>query len=206
MLSCMHAHAVSSCTAAELLANEHTLGVYVIPTLASALDEMMGGGVACGQVTEFCGVPGVGKTQIGCVLLALVFSHHACHLLLLWYMQSTHDILHACVTVVNMVCRHALVAAPSLGALVMLCAGCSSLSTYKYQQCLVVWVGQPCTSVRGMCCCCSGPCLELPMRLLVLLLPLHVVLSCCRRYAPASLHYLVCRLPGAGQCLPHAVV
>lgn len=29
------------------------------------MDKILGGGVAVGQVTEFCGVPGVGKTQLG---------------------------------------------------------------------------------------------------------------------------------------------
>lgn len=29
------------------------------------MDKVLGGGVALGQVTEFCGVPGVGKTQLG---------------------------------------------------------------------------------------------------------------------------------------------
>jgi RAD51-like protein 2 len=29
------------------------------------MDQILGGGVALGQVTEFCGVPGVGKTQLG---------------------------------------------------------------------------------------------------------------------------------------------
>ena len=36
-----------------------------IITFCSDLDAILGGGVAQGQVTEFCGVPGVGKTQIG---------------------------------------------------------------------------------------------------------------------------------------------
>ena len=35
-----------------------------IITFCSKLDSMLGGGVALGEVTEFCGVPGVGKTQI----------------------------------------------------------------------------------------------------------------------------------------------
>ncbi|GLC45214.1 DNA repair protein rad51c [Pleodorina starrii] len=36
-----------------------------IVTMCRELDELLGGGVATGQVTEFCGVPGVGKTQLG---------------------------------------------------------------------------------------------------------------------------------------------
>jgi len=50
--------------------NQHVL------TFCAALDNILGGGVACGQVTEFCGVPGVGKTQIGCVgfcAMALIY-------------------------------------------------------------------------------------------------------------------------------------
>lgn len=38
-----------------------------IRTSCPALDQLLGGGVARGAVTEFCGVPGVGKTQLGCV-------------------------------------------------------------------------------------------------------------------------------------------
>jgi len=36
-----------------------------IPTFCRELDGALGGGVKLGQVTEFCGVPGVGKTQLG---------------------------------------------------------------------------------------------------------------------------------------------
>lgn len=35
-----------------------------IATFSKDLDELLGGGVALGTVTEFCGAPGVGKTQI----------------------------------------------------------------------------------------------------------------------------------------------
>jgi RecA/RadA recombinase len=41
----------------------------VIVTFCKALDDMLNGGVQLGQVTEFCGVPGVGKTQM-CMQLA----------------------------------------------------------------------------------------------------------------------------------------
>jgi hypothetical protein len=37
-----------------------------ISTCCGQLDEALGGGVHCGRVTEFCGEPGIGKTQIGC--------------------------------------------------------------------------------------------------------------------------------------------
>jgi RAD51-like protein 2 len=36
-----------------------------IITFCGEIDEMLGGGVPVGEVTEFCGVPGIGKTQIG---------------------------------------------------------------------------------------------------------------------------------------------
>jgi RAD51-like protein 2 len=38
-----------------------------IITFNQAIDDMLGGGVACGKLTEFCGVPGIGKTQMGYV-------------------------------------------------------------------------------------------------------------------------------------------
>ena len=36
-------------------------------TFCVCIDEMLGGGVPLGKVTEFCGAPGIGKTQIRCV-------------------------------------------------------------------------------------------------------------------------------------------
>lgn len=35
-----------------------------IVTFSSKVDEMLGGGVAMGKITEFCGAPGIGKTQL----------------------------------------------------------------------------------------------------------------------------------------------
>ena len=35
-----------------------------IVTFCQDLDEMLGGGVPLGKITELCGAPGVGKTQI----------------------------------------------------------------------------------------------------------------------------------------------
>ncbi|KAK9843724.1 hypothetical protein WJX81_003761 [Elliptochloris bilobata] len=55
-------------TAAELLARE--AATRRIITFCGDLDEVLGGGVATGQLTEFCGVPAVGKTQLG-IQLAL---------------------------------------------------------------------------------------------------------------------------------------
>jgi len=36
-----------------------------IVTFSAALDEMIGGGIPVGKITEFCGAPGMGKTQFG---------------------------------------------------------------------------------------------------------------------------------------------
>lgn len=44
-----------------------------IVTFCSALDGILGGGVPIGRITEFCGLPGVGKTQIGMQLAINTF-------------------------------------------------------------------------------------------------------------------------------------
>ena len=49
-------------SALELLQQEGVEGSIV--TFSAGIDEMLGGGVALGKVTEFCGAPGLGKTQI----------------------------------------------------------------------------------------------------------------------------------------------
>lgn len=36
-----------------------------IVTFCAALDEIIGGGIPLGKITEFCGGPGMGKTQFG---------------------------------------------------------------------------------------------------------------------------------------------
>lgn len=36
-----------------------------IVTFSMELDKLLGGGIRTGQITEFCGAPGIGKTQIG---------------------------------------------------------------------------------------------------------------------------------------------
>ena len=41
-----------------------------VTTFSSALDDILDGGVPLGSVTEICGVPGIGKTQL-CVQLAV---------------------------------------------------------------------------------------------------------------------------------------
>lgn len=43
-----------------------------IVTYNQALDQMLGGGVPLGKLTEFCGVPGIGKTQMGMQLATSV--------------------------------------------------------------------------------------------------------------------------------------
>ena len=49
-------------SAAELLEEERTR-VDVV-TCCEALDDVLGGGVSSGEITEFCGCPGIGKTQM----------------------------------------------------------------------------------------------------------------------------------------------
>ncbi|XP_018416404.1 PREDICTED: DNA repair protein RAD51 homolog 3 [Nanorana parkeri] len=55
-------------TALELLEQEQAQGCII--TFCSALDEILGGGVSLGKITEICGPPGVGKTQL-CMQLAV---------------------------------------------------------------------------------------------------------------------------------------
>ncbi|XP_075417639.1 DNA repair protein RAD51 homolog 3 isoform X1 [Tenrec ecaudatus] len=57
-----------NCTALELLEQEHTQGFII--TFCSALDHILGGGVPLTKITEICGAPGVGKTQL-CMQLAV---------------------------------------------------------------------------------------------------------------------------------------
>ncbi|KAM8977116.1 DNA repair protein RAD51 homolog 3 [Pelodytes ibericus] len=55
-------------TGLELLAQEQAEGVII--TFCSALDELLGGGINLSKITEICGPPGVGKTQL-CMQLAI---------------------------------------------------------------------------------------------------------------------------------------
>jgi len=50
----------------DLLQQEQSSGSIV--TFCEQLDDMLGGGVSVGKITEFWGAPGIGKTQIGYVL------------------------------------------------------------------------------------------------------------------------------------------
>lgn len=50
-------------TALDLLEEEKTLPC--VATFVRRLDEMLGSGVAMCKITEFCGAPGLGKTQLG---------------------------------------------------------------------------------------------------------------------------------------------
>uniref|UniRef100_A0A3B5MLG4 DNA repair protein RAD51 homolog 3 n=1 Tax=Xiphophorus couchianus TaxID=32473 RepID=A0A3B5MLG4_9TELE len=61
-------HGVAPVTALELLQKEEEFRSIV--TFCSQLDEALGGGVPVGKVTEICGAPGVGKTQL-CLQLAV---------------------------------------------------------------------------------------------------------------------------------------
>ncbi|XP_035416975.1 DNA repair protein RAD51 homolog 3 isoform X2 [Cygnus atratus] len=56
------------CTALELLEEEQAQGFII--TFCSALDNILGGGVQLTKITEVCGAPGVGKTQL-CMQLAV---------------------------------------------------------------------------------------------------------------------------------------
>ncbi|KAM5181023.1 DNA repair protein RAD51 homolog 3 [Mantella aurantiaca] len=55
-------------TALELLEQEQAQGCII--TFCSVLDDILGGGVPLGKITEICGPPGVGKTQL-CMQLAV---------------------------------------------------------------------------------------------------------------------------------------
>lgn len=59
-------------SALELLERERLEGSIV--TFSAGIDGMLGGGVALGKLTEFCGAPGLGKTQIWWVLGIYVHS------------------------------------------------------------------------------------------------------------------------------------
>lgn len=54
----------------RLSTTDHLRGSSHIITFCKDLDDLLGGGVARGEVTEFCGSPGSGKTQI-CMQLAV---------------------------------------------------------------------------------------------------------------------------------------
>lgn len=49
-------------TALELLQTEQIQNHIV--TFSARIDTMLGGGVPVGKITEFCGTPGIGKTQL----------------------------------------------------------------------------------------------------------------------------------------------
>ncbi|KAM9321222.1 DNA repair protein RAD51 homolog 3 [Gastrophryne carolinensis] len=55
-------------TALDLIEQEQAQGAVI--TFCSTLDEILGGGVPLGKITEICGPPGVGKTQL-CMQLAV---------------------------------------------------------------------------------------------------------------------------------------
>jgi RAD51-like protein 2 len=52
-------------SALERLREEQALSSII--TFSESLDNMLGGGVPLCKITEFCGAPGVGKTQMWCV-------------------------------------------------------------------------------------------------------------------------------------------
>eukprot|EP00742_Colponemidia_sp_Colp-10_P011549 GILJ01012843.1.p1 GENE.GILJ01012843.1~~GILJ01012843.1.p1 ORF type:complete len:384 (+),score=30.15 GILJ01012843.1:54-1154(+) len=57
------ASCVRSSTALQMLQQNRSKSP--ILTFCSAMDKMLGGGIQLGEITEFCGVPGIGKTQLG---------------------------------------------------------------------------------------------------------------------------------------------
>ncbi|XP_053310849.1 DNA repair protein RAD51 homolog 3 [Spea bombifrons] len=59
---------IQKTTGLELLAQEQAQGFII--TFCSALDEILGGGIDLNKITEICGPPGVGKTQL-CMQLAV---------------------------------------------------------------------------------------------------------------------------------------
>ena len=54
--------AARTVTALDMLQEEHSLTSIV--TFSEALDGILGGGVPLTKITEFCGAPGIGKTQM----------------------------------------------------------------------------------------------------------------------------------------------
>ena len=58
-----------SMTAWDLVQDMITRQQFVV-TFSQKLDELLGGGVPLGRITEFCGAPGIGKTQV-CLQLAV---------------------------------------------------------------------------------------------------------------------------------------
>lgn len=71
--------ALASLTALDLMLKEEA-ELRSIVTFSSQLDEALGGGVQLGKITELCGAPGVGKTQLWYETLA----HSSVHSLTLW--------------------------------------------------------------------------------------------------------------------------
>ena len=57
-------------SASEILYEEKAM--LAVVTFCKDLDDMLGGGIAIGEVTELCGCPGIGKTQICIQLCASV--------------------------------------------------------------------------------------------------------------------------------------
>ena len=55
-------HNREATTALEVLKREQEQTAIV--TFCAGIDDMLGGGVQTGKITEFCGAPGIGKTQM----------------------------------------------------------------------------------------------------------------------------------------------
>ena len=62
-MSCFCLDTVDAMSASEVLVRERLAAS--ISTSSNAIDNMLGGGVPIRKITEFCGAPGIGKTQFG---------------------------------------------------------------------------------------------------------------------------------------------
>lgn len=43
-----------------------------LSTLCEEIDQLLGDGIPIAQLTEFCGVPGIGKTQMGYLIIFII--------------------------------------------------------------------------------------------------------------------------------------
>lgn len=66
--------APAALTALDLMLKEES-ELRTIVTFSSQLDQALGGGVLLGKITELCGAPGVGKTQLWSGILSHSKSH-----------------------------------------------------------------------------------------------------------------------------------
>lgn len=84
-----HTRVPTGQSALELLKAEQLQG-YIV-TFCAKVDAMLGGGIPLGKITEVCGPPGVGKTQIRYTWVFIVLYHWFCITLQLfpWWPSGT---------------------------------------------------------------------------------------------------------------------